>query len=578
MAKSKYSIVDYLDSQGQDSSYSARKKLATDLGISNYSGSDTQNLKLLDMLKSGNTTNNSAKTNNDVKASNNTPSTSNTPVTKTSDDVKNTVKGVDGATAELMDSKFNQSQESKDRDKKAEVGLSNLESLVGKDQIISDSVWNSINSSFSVPSAVREADMYLAQQLEKIQSGKTSYSDQVKDMMDKIMNREKFSYDVDTDPLFQQALASAMSSGKQAMQDTIGQASALTGGYGSTYATTAGNQAYNSFIEDAYDNLPQYYQMALEAYQMEGDEMYRQYGMLSAEDDKEYNRNVTAYDATYQHRNRMYDEAYNQYRDSVSDAFAMANLQLNEHGQLVSDAVNYYNAASDYADTLYQREYGKWSDEVSLAYKYAEMLNSDYWNESNQTFQATENQKERDWKSAEAEKERAFTASENAKNRSVKSSSPSGNGLDLTTSELNALKTAYQEGGMDAVADTLNVFGKPLTSPEQADLIEGLVKNSNSEASTPTATGTINGFSSRTNDNFDITYGGETFRVENHGKVTDSDTLKELKKTNVNNGSAFTYNGDVYVKQGDAYYSVGATNILLWKTNGYQNLLDKMQK
>ena len=40
----------------------------------------------------------------------------------------------------------------------------------------------------------------------------------------------------------------------------------MTGGYGSTYATTAGNQAYNAFIEDAYDNLPQYYQMAMEAY------------------------------------------------------------------------------------------------------------------------------------------------------------------------------------------------------------------------------------------------------------------------------------------------------------------------
>ena len=137
------------------------------------------------------------------------------------------------------------------------------------------------------------------------------------------------------------------------MQDTIGQASALTGGYGSTYATSAGNQAYNSFIEDAYDNLPQYYQMALEAYQMEGDELYRKYSMFSEADDKEYNRNVTAYDVTNQYRNRTYDEAYNLYRDDKSDAFAMANLQLNEHGQRVSDATNYYNATSNHADTVY---------------------------------------------------------------------------------------------------------------------------------------------------------------------------------------------------------------------------------
>lgn len=337
-------------------------------------------------------------------------------------------KGVDGDTYNNMKSTFSPSSNVTNADKKKNSALSNLEGLTSKEDIISNSVWKDINSSFRLPSAVVEADTWIASQLEKIQSGKTSYSDQVRDMMDKIMNREKFSYDVDTDPLFQQALASAMNSGKQAMQDTIGQASALTGGYGSTYATTAGNQAYNSFIEDAYDNLPQYYQMAMEAYQMEGDEMYRQYSMLSTEDDKEYNRNIAAYDATYQHRNQLYNEAYGQFRDNKSNAFATANLQLNEHGQLVSDAYNYYNAASNNADTLYEREYTTWQDKVSQATQQAQMLNSDWWNKSNQDFQASESEKQRAWQSAEAEKERAFTASENAKNRAASRSGGSGGG------------------------------------------------------------------------------------------------------------------------------------------------------
>lgn len=297
--------------------------------------------------------------------------------------VKTSLNGVDAKTQEKMNSQFQASDNVTNWDNKTNQSYSNLESLTNKQNIVSQGVKDTINSQFVIPSAVTEADAYIADQLQKIQSGKTSYSDQVRDMMDKILNREKFSYDVDTDPLFQQALASAMNSGKTAMQDTIGQASALTGGYGSTYATTAGNQAYNAFIEDAYDNLPQYYQMALEAYQMEGDEMYRQYGMLSAEDDKEFNRNVTAYDATYQHRNRMYDEAYQMFRDEKSDAFGMANLQLNEHSQQVSDAYNLYNASSNMADKLYEREYSQWADEVNLAYQYAEMLNSDYWNQTN---------------------------------------------------------------------------------------------------------------------------------------------------------------------------------------------------
>lgn len=291
--------------------------------------------------------------------------------------------GVDGATYNKMNSTFTASDEQKQAQDKSNNALSNLEGLTSKENIISEDVTNALNKEFSIPSTVLEADRYLSEKLKQIQSGRTSYTDDINDLMEQIRGRDKFSYDVDTDPLFQQALASAMNSGKTAMQDTIGQASALTGGYGSTYATTAGNQAYNAFIEDAYNNLPQYYQMAMEAYQMEGDEMYRQLGMLNDADDKEFNRNVMAYDATYQHRNQVYNEAYSQYRDSKSDAFAMANLQLNEHGQRVSDAYNYYNATSNNADVLYAREFDKWNAEVSQATQYAQMLNSDYWNQTN---------------------------------------------------------------------------------------------------------------------------------------------------------------------------------------------------
>lgn len=396
------------------------------------------------------------------------------------------VDGVDDVTQSIMNSDFNQSSKVDNADKKTDKAYSNLEKLMNTKDIISDDVWDAINSKFEVPSAVTEADAWLSGQLEKIQSGKTSYSDQVRDMMDKIMNREKFSYDVDTDPLFQQALASAMNSGKQAMQDTIGQASALTGGYGSSYATTAGNQAYNAFIEDAYDNLPQYYQMAREAYQMEGEEMYRQFGMMSELDDKEFNRNLTAYDATYQHRNQLYNEAYGQYRDSISDAFNIANLQLSEHGQKVNDAYNLYNAASNQADKFYEREYSQWADEVNLAYKYAEMLNSDWQNQANRDFQASESEKNRVWQTAEAEKDRAFTASENAKNRAASRSGGSGGGSGktstLTDSQLKTLTDLYiKAGGGDAgykaADDYLSAIGKNNLSEEAT---ESLIASLNS--------------------------------------------------------------------------------------------------
>lgn len=47
------SVVDYLRSKGQDSSYSAREKLASQYGISNYQGTTSQNIELLKKLQSG---------------------------------------------------------------------------------------------------------------------------------------------------------------------------------------------------------------------------------------------------------------------------------------------------------------------------------------------------------------------------------------------------------------------------------------------------------------------------------------------------------------------------------------------
>lgn len=276
-------------------------------------------------------------------------------------------EGITDATYNAMNKQYTPSDKQQQLDANKQNAGNKVTNLANKRNIVSNSTWSDIESEFKTPTAVKQADAYLAEQLEKIQSGRTSYTNQLQEAMDKILKREKFSYDVDTDPLFQQALASAMGSGKQAMQDTIGQASALTGGYGSSYATTAGNQAYNAYIQDAYDNLPQYYQMAREAYEAEGDELYRQYSMFSTEDEKEYNRNITAFDVTSQYRNQIYNEEYGRYRDSKSDAFATANLEISEHGQLVNDAMNAYNIAADLADTEYQRKYNSWLDSVNIA-------------------------------------------------------------------------------------------------------------------------------------------------------------------------------------------------------------------
>lgn len=443
-----------------------------------------------------------------------------------------TLYGVDKATQDKMNQGFTASGQQQEAQGNASGALTNLGKLTNKQSIISGNTKNALNAKFKQPAVVTEADNYINNQLKVIQSGKTSYSDQVKDMMSQIMGRDKFAYDVDSDPLFQQALASAMNSGKQAMQDTMGQASALTGGYGSTYATMAGNQAYNSFVQDAYNNLPQYYQMAMEAYQMEGDEMYRQFDMVNSADEKEYGRNVNAYETTFNYRNRMYDEAYQKFRDEKSDAFNMAGLEISEHGQLVSDAYNYYNASSNYANNLYTQDFNKWQSEIDQAYKYASMLNSNYWNKTNfdegvrqyeqnfaeeqrqfdKSYEQTEkwNQADLDYKNnalaqdqSQFESSQAFQDKWNTKNFDEdkrqfdetmtynKSKPVSGSGgsggntgkvATLNTTEMNALKKAYIEAGggdagLEAVDSLLVTYGKQNLGEEGFASLEYVLSN-----------------------------------------------------------------------------------------------------
>ena len=70
----------------------------------------------------------------------------------------------------------------------------------------------------------------------------SQYAPQITQLYDQIMNRGKFQYDVNADPLWQQYKNAYMQGGQQAMQDTVGTMAGLTGGYGNSFAGAAGQQ------------------------------------------------------------------------------------------------------------------------------------------------------------------------------------------------------------------------------------------------------------------------------------------------------------------------------------------------
>ena len=67
--------------------------------------------------------------------------------------------------------------------------------------------------------------------------------------MNDLLNRKEFSYDLNGDVLYQQYKDNYITQGKQASMDVMGMASAMTGGYGNSYAATVGNQTYQGYLQ-----------------------------------------------------------------------------------------------------------------------------------------------------------------------------------------------------------------------------------------------------------------------------------------------------------------------------------------
>lgn len=145
--------------------------------------------------------------------------------------------------------------------------------------------------------------------------GDFSFMDQaLLDMADKaIRERGNFTYDPNSDAMYRQYVQQYMTQGKQAMEDTMGIAQAMTGGYGSSYAQTAGQQAYQSHLQGLSDVLPQLYQLAYEKYNDETDQLRENYDRLAQKRQDAYDAHQAQQEA-YEDRKQ---ELYEVYQDTL---------------------------------------------------------------------------------------------------------------------------------------------------------------------------------------------------------------------------------------------------------------------
>ena len=108
-----------------------------------------------------------------------------------------------------------------------------------------------------------------------------SYDDQINETYNQITNRPAFNYDVDGDALYQQYKQRYQQNAKMSMKDTMGQAAALTGGYGNSYGQAVSQQAYDRQMQGLTDMIPQLEQSAYQKWQDQGNALKDQYSMLN---------------------------------------------------------------------------------------------------------------------------------------------------------------------------------------------------------------------------------------------------------------------------------------------------------
>ena len=154
----------------------------------------------------------------------------------------------------------------------------------------------------------------------------SAYEEELKQVMERILGREDFRYSLDGDALYQQYRNAAVQNGRLAMADTMGQAAALTGGYGSSYAQSAGQQAYQKQMDTLTDQAAQLYDRARQDYDRQGQTDRDRYDLLRQRENSSYNQYKQSLSSWETENQRLWDrydslrqQEYQAQRDLIED-------------------------------------------------------------------------------------------------------------------------------------------------------------------------------------------------------------------------------------------------------------------
>ena len=275
----------------------------------------------------------------------------------------------------------------------------------------------------------------------------SQWQSQLDALMGQIMNRDKFSYDLNGDALYQQYKDKYIQQGKMAMADTMGQAAAMTGGYGSSYAQSVGQQAYQGQLDNLNDIVPELYQMALDKYNREGQELYNQYGLVMDRENTDYGRyrdTVSDWSNDRSYLQGAYNDERNfDYGKYVDDRNLDYTLHQDEYQRLLDSLgiaqSDYYNGADMYHTEQANKNNEAWKqaewDEAARQYANEEAWRQKEWDLTNEQW---------DWQKSQA------SASGTGGNGGNKGTTPSGVNYDNGSVDKEDIKAMQEALGIDA--------------------------------------------------------------------------------------------------------------------------------
>ena len=299
---------------------------------------------------------------------------------------------------------------------------------------------------------VKQAEALLQQQLaNKPGEYQSQWQTQLDEILNNILNRDKFSYDLNSDALYQQYKDQYMLQGQQAMMDTMGQAAALTGGYGNSYAQTAGQQTYQGYLQQLNDRVPELYQLALNQYNQEGQDLYNQYGLYADRENQDYSRYRDDVSDYYTELDRLTSDARYQSETDYGRYMDSYNMAYGQHRDQMSDYYTDLGLANEDYWNQYNRDYGQYNDALNLSYQQnRDQISDSQWQQAFQYQQDRDQVADQQWQAQFDEAKRQYEQQYAASKKKSSGSTPDGSGYNNGGLEASAIEQMQSMLGVTA--------------------------------------------------------------------------------------------------------------------------------